>query len=198
MTSGVYILKFNSGNCYIGKSIDIPTRWKQHFDKFNKGTAAKAMQAEFNRYGYPQGEILMECHADHIDIVEACLINRMKPALNGTYPDDPFKHVDEASFYTVLAFLKQSTLDHIVRLVNAENTVHHNKELIMNLEEEAELLKAKRDAATLAADLEGRIHNLAELIRSRDDQIYQLKRDLVNLQNRFIWERKPWYQKLFS
>jgi hypothetical protein len=75
MTSGIYKLTFKSGRYYIGKSNDIVRRWKEHFKKMTEGKAAKAMQAEFDRQGHPEGEVLFECHADHLSLVEPIFIH---------------------------------------------------------------------------------------------------------------------------
>jgi len=88
MTSGIYRLTFKSGHYYIGKSIDIQRRWKEHFTKFDKGTAAKSMQACFNSYGYPSCEVLYEVHAEHIDVIEPIVIaNNWGPKILNTTKD---------------------------------------------------------------------------------------------------------------
>lgn len=74
MTSGIYKLTFSNGSFYIGKSVDVERRWKEHFDKFAKGTAAKNMQYAFDMYGYPNRELLIEVHPDHIDLLEGWAI----------------------------------------------------------------------------------------------------------------------------
>jgi len=88
MTCGVYKLTFNSGMIYIGKSIDIETRWKQHWDKLRSGKGAVKMQREFDNYGFPETRIIYDCHEDHIDFIEACFINSYPRSsmLNGTFP----------------------------------------------------------------------------------------------------------------
>src|SRR5665647_1156020 len=112
MTSGVYKLTFSSGKTYIGKSINIDNRWKQHADKFAKGKAATNMQAEYDICGYPTGSIMCECHDDHIDTVEACFINRFQPELNGTYPPDPFVGIYDDAFKDLFSKLHLSTVGH--------------------------------------------------------------------------------------
>ena len=74
MASGIYRLTFSSGKYYVGKSLDLETRWKQHFNKFATGKAARPMQLEYDRCGLPQTEVIFECHKDHIDILEELLI----------------------------------------------------------------------------------------------------------------------------
>ncbi len=70
MTSGIYKLIFSDGSFYIGKSNDIPKRWKQHRKSFEQGTHTKSMQAAYSRCGSPSYTIIRECHSDHIDIME--------------------------------------------------------------------------------------------------------------------------------
>lgn len=75
MTSGIYKLTFKNGHYYIGKSKDIQRRWKEHFTKFEKGTAARNMQEAFNQAGYPSTEIIYEVHPEHLDVLEPIAIH---------------------------------------------------------------------------------------------------------------------------
>ena len=88
MASGIYKLTFSSGKYYIGKSLDLETRWKQHFNKFATGKAARPMQLEYDKCGLPKTEVIFDCHKDHIDILEEWLIDQYKgpDMLNTTYP----------------------------------------------------------------------------------------------------------------
>lgn len=117
MTSGIYKLTFSSGAYYIGKSVDIDTRWKQHADKLQKGTAAAKMQAEFNRCGLPSGEIIAECHKDHLDVMEAFIISNYRDTRPQVILNDKFPAcVSYDAFENILNrkdLIKQSTIDHI-------------------------------------------------------------------------------------
>lgn len=75
MTTGIYQLNFKDRAFYVGKSIDIETRWKQHTDKFLKRTAATQMQHAYNQLGMPAFGIYIECHKDYLDILEGYYIN---------------------------------------------------------------------------------------------------------------------------
>jgi hypothetical protein len=88
MPSGIYMLEFETGARYIGKSVDIRARWKQHADKLQKGTAAKPMMDAFQKSGYdlPTGYILLECHPDMLDEYEGMYINLNTPELNTSIP----------------------------------------------------------------------------------------------------------------
>jgi hypothetical protein len=115
MASGIYRLTFSSGKYYIGKSLDLETRWKQHFNKFATGKAARPMQIEYDRCGLPKTEVLIYCHKDHIDILEELLIDQEKTLdmLNTTYPE-----VDRTDEVAILInksreLLHLSTLEHL-------------------------------------------------------------------------------------
>ncbi len=115
MASGIYRLTFSSGKYYIGKSLDLETRWKQHFNKFATGKAARPMQNEYDRCGLPQTEVLVYCHKDHIDILEELLIDQEKSIdmLNTTYPE--VNRTDEVAILINKSreLLHLSTLQHL-------------------------------------------------------------------------------------
>lgn len=88
MDSGIYQLTYANGATYVGQSKHIQTRWKQHFDKLDKGKAAKEMQDAFRASGnrYPQTEVLLYCHQDMLDYYEGYFINLLHPPLNTQIP----------------------------------------------------------------------------------------------------------------
>lgn len=121
MQSGIYVLKFSSGNFYIGKSEDIPTRWKQHVAAFTKSTHTSRMQNEYNLYGLPTAEVLVECHRDHIDLMEAIAIheNAGPKLLNGNAP----KRVEDWECNILMKSadrIKQPTAMHLILLKEQE------------------------------------------------------------------------------
>lgn len=127
MNSGIYRLKFSSGRFYIGKSIDIPTRWRQHWDKFQKGKAAQRMQAEYDQCGFPQSEVVFSCHEDHIDIMETWIIDQMHQEfgnlmLNATYAK-PIEDADRLKLKRDISLLEQSTPDHVELICDLRHQV---------------------------------------------------------------------------
>ena len=88
MDSGIYQLTFNNGDTYVGKSLHLRTRWRQHADKIEKGTAARNMQEAYKLSGYnmPNAKVLLECHPDVLDEYEGYFINWLKPSLNTQIP----------------------------------------------------------------------------------------------------------------
>lgn len=125
MASGIYRLTFSSGKFYIGKSLDLETRWKQHFNKFATGKAARPMQVEYDRCGLPATEAIFHCHQDHIDIMEEWLIDQFKcgDMLNTTYPK--LERTDEVAelINNNRELLNLCTWDHLKLIDRAENLI---------------------------------------------------------------------------
>lgn len=89
MDSGIYRLTFANGDTYVGKSLHLRVRWKQHYDKIGKGSAAKNMMEAYYMSGkkLPDTEVLLECHPDVLDVYENYFINALEPKLNTQIPD---------------------------------------------------------------------------------------------------------------
>lgn len=61
MTQGIYSLSWNTiDKLYIGQSIDIERRYRDHLSKLRRGVHAKKLQQAFDTYGIPQLTILFE------------------------------------------------------------------------------------------------------------------------------------------
>ena len=139
MTCGIYLLGFSSGKLYVGQSVDIENRWKQHFDKFRKGTAAKSMQAEFNRCGFPGTKILMECHKDNLDMMESLYINhnmikQKHLMLNTSIPQD-YTDTQIAFIVNHEEYLKYSIFELMRGLHTAKDNVKNLEESLEELED---------------------------------------------------------------
>lgn len=195
MPSGIYKLTFTDGSFYIGKSISISNRWKQHFDKFIKGKAASNMQRAFDMHGAPTGEILFKCHKDHIDIAEGLFINRLNPPLNGTYPPDPFAGMGIPEIEKISELFSLSTIDHIKRIKSLEQTKKEALSIISKHNDEV-------------AELELVISELQEirlqevLDNDTNGYIEELKRDndKLNSENRALRAKlsAPWWRRWFN
>jgi hypothetical protein len=131
MDSGIYKITFSSGRFYIGKSENIPQRWKTHAKNLQKGTHTKKMQAEYEYCGPPEYTVLLLVHQDHVDLYESVFINHFwsPQILNTTKPramtaediDTYLKIYDELEFDNQSVML-YSTLQHITTLRE-----HHHK-----------------------------------------------------------------------
>ena len=185
MASGIYRLMFSSGKYYVGKSLDLETRWKQHFNKFATGKAARPMQLEYDRCGLPETEVIFSCHRDHIDILEELLIDQLKgpDMLNSTYPQ--VNPTDETNTLINKShdLLQLSTLEHLALLHQVESKITEIREQ-----------KQQSDAALEAMRAEGYIMNsdYVEIVDVATELTQQLERkqaELERLQKLSWWDR---------
>jgi len=193
MNSGVYWLEFADGVDYVGKAQDIEARWKQHSRAFEKGTAAKNMQAAYNRYGFPKGHVLEYCHSDHIDIAEAYYILKHRPSLNTAIPREALS--DQG--YEVLKtanFLETSTLDHCKTIISRTEIANERGEIIDALNNEIEHLSKIRSTEEITTDAYMRAQAekkqyiaKAELELSETRRAYEKR--INKLLNRSLWKR---------
>jgi len=130
MTSGIYQLTFSDGSFYVGKSNDIERRWKEHFTKFGKGTAAAAMQAAYDRCGAPSCKVVLVCHEDHIDVWESYYINgnyNRSNCLNTTCPN-PVNIPSSVSLNP--EYLTMSMWEHITKMTDQAEEIESLKNKI--------------------------------------------------------------------
>lgn len=155
MTSGIYQLTFSDGSFYIGKSNDIERRWKEHFTKFGKGTAAAAMQAAYDSYGEPECDILIEAHEDHIDILEGLFIYANWDSikiLNGNKPKPPDQNVIDVWKTANKDFWKLSTPEHFL---SWNNQVYKLNNEVSKLKDKVHQIKN----GSLVEELESKLYN---------------------------------------
>ena len=187
MTCGIYQLTFQSANMYIGQSVDVETRWKQHFDKFRKGTAAKNMQYEFRRSGFPATTLLAECHPDHLDMLESMYIHaRLEqfPTYQILNTSIPKKYNEsDVTFVTSHAqYLKNS-------LIQLMRKVEIGESNIEALEEEVESLRD--EGLVMPSEIRE--------IQSNNRQLEQQVSKLITI-NQELSRRAnmTWFERLFS
>jgi len=71
MTIGIYRLVFkNTNKCYIGQSVHIEKRFKEHLYSFKTAIATEKLLNAYKVYGTPELEILTECSSDELDDFE--------------------------------------------------------------------------------------------------------------------------------
>lgn len=71
MTCGIYSLQFNGlAGLYIGQSVNIENRYKQHLSSFRNKAATLKLQDAYDTYGIPCLTILLECSSMELDINE--------------------------------------------------------------------------------------------------------------------------------
>ena len=188
MASGIYMLTFSSGKYYVGKSLDLETRWRQHFNKFATGKAARPMQLEYDRCGLPQTQVIFDCHRDHIDILEELLIDQLKgpDMLNTTYPQ--VTRTDEVAILINKSrdLLHLSTFEHL--------------ELLHRVEARVTKMRAEKDAAETALEqmrdsgyiMDQDYRDALALCNKFKDRYFEHKRELQRL------EKLSWWDRLFN
>lgn len=68
---GIYLLRFSGTNgVYIGQSIDIEKRYRQHCNDMRSGRASPKMLEAYTTYGIPELEVLVECTSAELDALE--------------------------------------------------------------------------------------------------------------------------------
>lgn len=185
MASGIYRLTFSSGKFYIGKSLDLETRWKQHFNKFATGKAARPMQVEYDRCGLPTTEAIFHCHQDHIDIMEEWLIDQFKcgDMLNTTYPK--LDRTDEVAelINNNRELLNLCTWDHLKLISNAEQRIRDAS--TAKLEAESALENYKDNGYIIDQDYK----DLLALTNEFKTRYFDHKTELQRLQKLSWWDR---------
>ena len=185
MASGIYRLTFSSGKFYIGKSLDLETRWKQHFNKFATGKAARPMQVEYERCGLPETEVMFYCHKDHIDILEELLIDEYKchDMLNTTYPQ--LERSDEVNILINKShdLLHLSTLEHLDMIHNSENKINTAKN---DTKSAQEALQQYKSQGYIINDDYLEAVSLANEFKTR---YFEYKHELQRLQKLNWWDR---------
>ena len=174
MTSGIYQLKFGP-ETYIGKSVDIERRWEEHAKNLDTGKASQRMQAAYRRWGAGEPSILIECHPDHIDLLETIMIWHLKPTINsaGTVK---VNSEDVVTLCENEDLLKYSTGTHLRTIRALEST-------------QAKLARELRELK----DSNVMVARLADY----KDTVDLLSERLVEMQEKLRRAEMPWWKKLF-
>jgi hypothetical protein len=185
MASGIYRLTFSSGKYYIGKSLDLETRWKQHFNKFATGKAARPMQLEYDRCGLPQTEVIFDCHRDHIDILEELLIEQFKgpDMLNTTYPDCELTNEVAILINKSRELLHAGTWDHLKMIHSSQDRIDRAQQ--DQAQAEQALADYKANGYIVNQDYLD-VVNLANEFKSR---MLTRKDELIRLSKLSWWDR---------
>jgi hypothetical protein len=185
MASGIYRLTFSSGKYYIGKSLDLETRWKQHFNKFATGKAARPMQLEYDRCGLPQTEVIFYCHRDHIDILEELLIEQFKgpDMLNTTYPACDLTDEIATLINRSHELLRASTFEHLEMIHGSQDEIHKAKILQEAAEHEVEQLRSQ------GYILDSDYIEIVDLANDFKESLLKKKSELQRLQKLSWWDR---------
>lgn len=86
MTSGVYLIRNSrTGRGYVGSSVNVEVRWKQHRADLNgQRHHCKALQQAWNKHGSSSFEFLLleTCPEDQLKVLEQAWLNRLQPEYN--------------------------------------------------------------------------------------------------------------------
>lgn len=84
MTIGIYLLRFKgTDKVYIGQSINIEKRHRDHIKSLKKGDSGKKLQNAYKTYGTPNIEILLECNISELNNAEIEAISIFNSYDNG-------------------------------------------------------------------------------------------------------------------
>ena len=84
MTCGIYLLNFTGTNSvYVGQSINIENRFKQHITNLKNSTASHKLQKAYSIYGLPSIEVILECSVAELDSAEDEAIIIFNSVANG-------------------------------------------------------------------------------------------------------------------
>ena len=182
MDSGIYKLTFSNGQFYIGKSENIPKRWKTHQVNFQKGQHTKKMQAVYDLHGPPEYSVILDVHQDHIDIYEGILIaaawgpqllNTTKPKPLSREEADEYLHLYDNLEFNGCSVMLWSTLDQVKTL----KKVYAEK---LALEGENNSL---REEGLLLPD------EIRDRYQLFETEIHRLQDKMHRLQKRTLWQR---------
>jgi GIY-YIG catalytic domain len=195
MKSGIYKLTFDNGSIYIGKSLDMERRWEEHSNSFRKGTAAKKMQNAYILAGFPNAEVLLECHPDHLDLMESAFMYAHTPDLNTT---QPIRLTPEeiTTLFDNTDILVQSTSDHIDEINNLYDIIDKLKDARDAAEEEVEDLSIARTEQELKIEMGRKYHALKG---EYDVLLHNYK--TVNTEVKKIkdeYKNKSWWKRLLN
>ncbi len=191
MTSGIYKLTFDPDNTYIGKSVDIERRWAEHAKSFERNTAANKMQRAFDMFGFPDAEILLECHPDHIDLLESIYISARKPTLNSAMPQVPDPR-DIEVLCKSRKLLQQSTADHMAKIMDLESEVLKKTMYVDELTELITKIDRERTKQELKTELGRRLHVMqveATSLGHRYDVLVSERDKYKALAEKPLWKR---------
>lgn len=202
MNSGIYRLTFSSGKFYIGKSIDVDTRWKQHFNKFATGKAARPMQLEYEKCGLPKTEVIFNCHRDHIDILEEWLIDEYKceNMLNTTYPEVERSDAGATLINKNKKLLQLSTFEHLEMLQSRDSNAETAEKLARGYHDQ--LKNYRRHGYIVNQDFI-EVVDAAQKLKTENDELYneleQTNKQLTQA-NHELYRLKNlnWFQRLFD
>ncbi len=199
--AGIYLLRFGETYTYVGKSVCVRDRLYQHIDSFEKGTAAVKLQQAYDSFGVPEITVLLECHADNIDVLEAWFINAYRDEnnlntciLKNPFPDAPGPEIDRLlDEHSKLSYRNLS--DRIYQLEEA-NDIQSTR--IANYRNEISDLNMQRSNEEIAIDLDNRLEDLNSDLSYYKQALAEETAQNASLMKEIRYMKElPWWRKLF-
>lgn len=119
MTCGIYLLRFKgTDRVYIGQSVNIEKRIRQHYNNLRKQKATYKLNEAFSLYGLPDYEILLECSIEELDDSEEEAISIFNSVDNGF---NIYRDTNEAPTYNGYGYgnskYSQTQILEVIRLL---------------------------------------------------------------------------------
>jgi hypothetical protein len=188
MNSGIYLYKFDSGKRYIGQAVDMTARREQHIKKMQTGKHTKLVQQEYDYYGLPSFYVLVDCHPNHLDWMEALYIDALSPELNTVVPNtyrDALRDVKDQLTPEVL----NSSVPTIINKVASLRAKVHISDI------QLKRLKADKDTFTERILQVAKEKAPAEL----QEYIQELEATKLNLEKAITgFNELPWWKRIFQ
>lgn len=187
--SGIYTITFPTGAIYVGKTNDFVRRVEEHRKKLESGTAAKLLQAELAKLSSGNEldfNLVVECHEDHIDLMEDIYIRQAKAdygnlCLNTTQRKALSQEATDILLENV-ELLHDSTAEHIQDILNNYYEIEQLQSRIQVLESTEELAIQLVVAETELTEV------TTELYKARCSIEY-LHQELAREKNKSWWTR---------
>lgn len=199
MDSGIYIYTFANGDNYVGQAVDIEKRLDQHITKMEKGQHTRLIQDAYNKYGLPRFRVLLKCHPNYLDAMEAWCIKRVAPKLNATIPicydDTP------VTFEITGDMLQPQLFQNLYELHTLRELEKEADELIEELEEETRRLHKR----VLQVSKEAQPKELKDYITNVENELDKTKHSLYHTEQQlkvtydriYEYSKLPWYKRIF-
>jgi hypothetical protein len=189
---GIYKLYFPQDplKVYVGQSVDIDRRYKQHLANLKKGVHHNwLMQAEYNRSRMiPLEEVLEECSIINLDTLEISWVERLGAYTNGynltkgaegstLVPGEHFNAAHEPKVYLAILNELAATQD-THRVIATRLKVH--KRVVDSIKELSNHKYLKDEYPELYAKMVRNRSIASKYIRSPEGVIYTIKRGQGN------------------
>ena len=191
MTTGIYRLVFKSGKVYYGQALDIEVRFADHLKSFKCGKASKKLQEEYDKYGEPVLDRVIECHSAYLTYIENYLIyyNYGENCLNTSRPKVAPAAISEVLLTRLIKHSPSAIAD---SLENAESKLDNTITALNRTKMLLDKALKDRDQETLEADIQGLVAKEREYWQLRIQDVIKEYEKPINFIDRLsiLWTGK--------